>query len=367
MTIGQRIKELRKKQNLTQEKLADLLGVSFQAVSKWENDMNAPDLSLIAPLTRLLHVTADELLGLTEEQNDERLAYFEEQYIDFWKRSDHEADLELAKQAAAEYPQNARFQNWLASDEFYTAYDSDYISGGSKEHFTRNLESSLKHYLMSYELADEVKTKYSALHGIVLNLTLLDRFDEARQYAELMPEEANSSRDDLIVMTLKGEEKRTYRQGMVLAAFRKFLGQLYSLWTFDEDDPDKSTALREACAAMIETAIPDGNYLFFVTYIYDMWMGRAYQAVRKGDADRAIHNLYEAKKSAEANDRLKRTDTRERFTCPMFDTLDYNGKDPNYEFDYLDFLDYWRKELEDECFDAIRSEPAFQALLRDPA
>ena len=366
MTIGQRIKELRKRQNLTQEKLADLLGVSFQAVSKWENDMNAPDLSLIAPLTRLLRVTSDELLGLTEAQNDERLAFLEEQYDDFWKRSDHGADLELAKQAAAEYPQNARFLHWLASDEFYTAYDSDYVNGGSKEHFTKSIESSLKHDLMSYELADEGKTKYSALHGIVLNLTLLDRFDEARQYAELMPDEANSSRDDLIVMTLKGEEKRAYRQGMVLATFRKFLGQLYSLWTFEEDDLDKSTALREACATMIEAAVPDGKYLFFVTYLYDIWMGRAYQAVKKGYADRAIQNLCEAKKLAEENDRLKRTDSRERFTCPMFDTLDYNGNDPNYEFDYLDFLDYWRKELEDEHFDPIRSEPAFQALLRNP-
>ena len=157
MTIGQRIKELRKRQNLTQEKLADLLGVSFQAVSKWENDLNAPDLSLIAPLTRLLRVTSDELLGLTEAQNDERLAFLEEQYDDFWKRSDHGADLELAKQAAAEYPQNARFLHWLASDEFYTAYDSDYMNGGSKEHFTKSIESSLKHDLMAYELADELK------------------------------------------------------------------------------------------------------------------------------------------------------------------------------------------------------------------
>ena len=363
MKIGEKIRELRKKNNLTQEKLADLVGVSFQAVSKWENDLNAPDLSLIAPLTRLLRVTSDELLGLTEAQNDERLAFLEEQYDDFWKRSDHGADLELAKQAAAEYPQNARFLHWLASDEFYTAYDSDYMNGGSKEHFTKSIESSLKHDLMAYELADELKTKYSSLHGIVLSLTLLDRFDEARQYAELMPEEANSSRDDLIVMTLKGEEKRAYRQGMVLAAFRKFMGQLSTLWTFEEDDPDKSTALREASAAMIETAIPDGNYLVFGNYLVDIWMSRAKQAADEGDADRAVHNLLEAKKFAPEEDRVNGTDSRERFTSPMFDTLDYNGYDPKFEFSYLD---YWREELEDKRFDAIRSEPVFQDLLRDP-
>ena len=271
MTIGQRIKELRKRQNLTQEKLADLLGVSFQAVSKWENDLNAPDLSLIAPLTRLLRVTSDELLGLTEAQNDERLAFLEEQYDDFWKRSDHGADLELAKQAAAEYPQNTRFLHWLASDEFYTAYDSDYMNGGSKEHFTKSIESSLKHDLMAYELADELKTKYSSLHGIVLSLTLLDRFDEARQYAEL---------------------------GMIMAAFRKFLGQLYSLWTWEEHDPDKSAVLREACAAMIEAAVSDGNYLEFGSYLFDVWMSRAYQAAYDGDVNRAVHDLLKAKEFA---------------------------------------------------------------------
>ena len=58
--IGQKIKELRKKNDLTQEKLADYLGVSYQAVSKWETGVNTPDLSLIGPLTKLLHVKSCE-------------------------------------------------------------------------------------------------------------------------------------------------------------------------------------------------------------------------------------------------------------------------------------------------------------------
>ena len=62
--IGQKIKELRKKADLTQDRLAEMLGVSAQAVSKWEVGSASPDLSLIAPLCRVFGVTADELLGI---------------------------------------------------------------------------------------------------------------------------------------------------------------------------------------------------------------------------------------------------------------------------------------------------------------
>ncbi|MBQ4193831.1 MAG: helix-turn-helix transcriptional regulator, partial [Clostridia bacterium] len=57
--IGQKIKDLRKKADLTQDRLADYLGVSAQAVSKWECGIATPDLSLIAPLCRVLGCSAD--------------------------------------------------------------------------------------------------------------------------------------------------------------------------------------------------------------------------------------------------------------------------------------------------------------------
>ena len=62
--IGQRIKDLRKQNDLTQEKLADFLGVTYQSVSKWETGITMPDLGMIVPLARLLHVSTDELLGM---------------------------------------------------------------------------------------------------------------------------------------------------------------------------------------------------------------------------------------------------------------------------------------------------------------
>ena len=62
-TLGSRIAELRRKKNMTQEELAAELGVTAQAVSKWENDLSCPDITLLPQLARLFGVTIDELLG----------------------------------------------------------------------------------------------------------------------------------------------------------------------------------------------------------------------------------------------------------------------------------------------------------------
>ena len=61
MTIGKRIAFLRKEKGLTQEELANHMGISPQAVSKWENDQTCPDISALPKLARLFGVTVDEL------------------------------------------------------------------------------------------------------------------------------------------------------------------------------------------------------------------------------------------------------------------------------------------------------------------
>ena len=61
-SIGNRITKYRKEKGLTQEALAEKLGISSQAVSKWENDTSCPDISLLPALCRELGITADELL-----------------------------------------------------------------------------------------------------------------------------------------------------------------------------------------------------------------------------------------------------------------------------------------------------------------
>ena len=71
MTLGQRIQELRKQRGMSQEALGDALGVSRQAVSKWEGDNGIPELDTLIAMSRLFEVTVGQLLGVEEAAKQE--------------------------------------------------------------------------------------------------------------------------------------------------------------------------------------------------------------------------------------------------------------------------------------------------------
>ena len=72
MNIGERLYELRKGKNLSQEEVADKLNVTRQTISKWETNMSTPDFDKIKPLCELYEITADELLtGEKKEQQEQ--------------------------------------------------------------------------------------------------------------------------------------------------------------------------------------------------------------------------------------------------------------------------------------------------------
>ena len=73
MDLGSKIKKLRLRAGLTQEMVAEQLGVSFQTISKWENDVCAPDISMLPKLSVYFGVTIDELFDLTTEQRLHRI------------------------------------------------------------------------------------------------------------------------------------------------------------------------------------------------------------------------------------------------------------------------------------------------------
>ena len=67
LRIGEKIKVKRRERDLTQEELANILGVSKAAVSKWETDESYPDITLLTQIAQLFHITMDELFGYTLE------------------------------------------------------------------------------------------------------------------------------------------------------------------------------------------------------------------------------------------------------------------------------------------------------------
>lgn len=75
MELGNKIKTLRLKAGLTQEKLAEELNVSFQTISKWENNVCAPDIAMLPKLSVFFGVTIDELFNLTSTQKLHRIEH----------------------------------------------------------------------------------------------------------------------------------------------------------------------------------------------------------------------------------------------------------------------------------------------------
>lgn len=82
LKIGEVISKRRRKLGLTQNQLAKLLHISFQAVSKWENGMAYPDITMLPKLATALHTTVDALLGYSSVITDYDRRYHDEEY--YW-------------------------------------------------------------------------------------------------------------------------------------------------------------------------------------------------------------------------------------------------------------------------------------------
>lgn len=71
--VGDNIRTARKRKGFTQEELANQIGVTSQAVSRWESGSGMPDISMIVPIAQVLSVSTDMLFGLDSEGNDKQL------------------------------------------------------------------------------------------------------------------------------------------------------------------------------------------------------------------------------------------------------------------------------------------------------
>ena len=73
LKIGEKIKDLRKKADVTQERFAEYLGVTAQAVSKWEVESGYPDIELLPSIANFFSITIDELMCFDILKNQEKI------------------------------------------------------------------------------------------------------------------------------------------------------------------------------------------------------------------------------------------------------------------------------------------------------
>ena len=120
LAIGENIRNFRKKNDLTQEALADRLGVTYQSVSRWENGTTYPDLELIPAISATLEVTVDELLGMPQIEKEKRaVETFDELRRECIKR-EHDADkiVDLLRDIRRNYlDSNSAWRPWCEGND----------------------------------------------------------------------------------------------------------------------------------------------------------------------------------------------------------------------------------------------------------
>ena len=129
LDLGTKIRDLRRRDNRTQEMLAEALGVTSQAVSRWESGGSYPDMNLIPSIANYFGITIDALFGYTNDRENRIRALVDKIQAMKWKNNGVDVDtgdmISFARAALVEYPGNPQLMVCLAS-VLYTAGYSRY-------------------------------------------------------------------------------------------------------------------------------------------------------------------------------------------------------------------------------------------------
>lgn len=352
MTFGKNIKDLRLKNNMTQEKLAELLNISPQAVSRWETNSAMPDISLLPPLANLFNVTTDFLLGMDTYIKDLRKAEFDAAYFEYWKHDNKEKNYQIAVKAVAEYPGNMEYVEWLASAEYYVAFEKrGTIDENNDEEFNRLLDSAIKHYKTILESTPSAKLHDRALYGIVLSYHWKGDLETAKKYA--LTEEDEDKRKELLVWCLEGMEKRKHCQMLSEQKLMRFISSLQFGY--------KTLDVCNAIEKILYILFPDGNFQFNNNVLTYNFIDKAFFMCGEKKYDEAIKELEKARFHAE-QDTIFTKQNSYQYTAPLFNLV--GGEKP--VSDAIETpLDGFRACLtNNHNFDPIREREEFKALLK---
>lgn len=293
MQIGTNIKRLRREKEMTQESLAEYLGVSVSAVSQWESEKTAPDLSLIPPLCHLLGVTSDQLLGIDLEAKERRI----EEIINKAnsRRRGYNAEAyKILADGLREYPDSFKIMQDLMYTIFPLIYDTDYSEKERKNFCDEIIRLG---ELMLEKCVDD-NSRHSAIQLLCFVYAKNGNRERAVELAMKMPTIA-VSRMMLLSNIYIGEEGYQcdkqllnnliqFLSNKIVAYGRKREnGEFY----YTEDD---KAVLRDKQIAFLSLMFEDGDMGFYHCHLANTHAEQASYYAKKNDSADTLAHLTKA-------------------------------------------------------------------------
>ena len=323
--LGNRLRELRHKNDMSQEYVAKMLGVSVQAVSKWETGKSDPEIGSLIPLADLFHVPVDELLDRERRRRD---------WVDRMNRvladPDKDARMQFLKDAVLEFPGDHKFRYALACEEFRQAW------------VEKGPEKRQQLLLLAEEHFASLRREYpeftNAVDMYVLVLTALDRWEEAVEQAK-----ASLNRERLLLSVLEGDELAAQKRKVAAMSLLTLLTDLTR-----EGSPE---ALKMVESIVTDAAGQDGRLL-------DLLLGAYYhQALiccERGRTEEAVALLEKGYRALKRHEEQEGGNEQIAFLDPIIP----QGVQKNYAPLFFAFL-------QDERFACLRELPDFQTIQAD--
>lgn len=320
LTLGEKIKELRKRDGRKQEDLANVLGITNQAVSRWENEGSYPDVEMIPAIANYFGVTIDELFGYENDREKKITAIIRKvDEYDIKHSNDGnwvEECLSILRDGLAEFPNNERLlisladtlweagwrrhRGWLYYDnEGFIQYDYDRHK--KNEYWAECIKVS--------ELLVEISKDNSIFTQAISILIPLYRtygeFDKAILYARRMPK-LQQSQEFLLTEATDGKLSSEYIGEFLLESARQLTEQLVygliaNIKNFESDMPIEKI---KGAISIFDLICEDGNMGVHHDFVYKLYLYLSRLQWERGYRDDTFESLDKALEHAQAFERL---------------------------------------------------------------
>ena len=348
--IGEKIKNLRKKSNVTQEKFAEYLGITFQAVSRWESGVCYPDLELLPAIANYFNVTADELLGVDIMNKQEKIEKIQEQLRENFSKGLIDNNIEILRNAVNEFPNDYDLLGNLA---FYLGKRDDTI----KEAI------SINERILADCTDDQIR--YGVMQKLAYDYHSIGEKEKAIKVANMLPSTPLTS-NMLLDSIYDGEQKINLLKSNIERFSDYMTMDITSLAQTkynDINEPDnlhKRIALHKKAINLYELIYEDGDFGFYNTRMTDLYLGVALNYIYLKDYDNLLDCIEKAADYAIAFDTLPEVFTHTSI-IPGGNEFS-KAKNLAKDYDYNDSYGLLHYRLSNEKYDPIRETERFKAI-----